>query len=166
MSLTGVMDGCAWCEQPKDTWSEPAAIQEGFKITRSLKRLQRLWERLDKNKKKGTLIRRTGDYKVRKGLCHKPVTTRELCHFTVCHKVSILYIFQTAISHNVVQWSHFLDHKVKMLTHMMTDHPDWAQWKEVLPELKIAKKTVQQALKPGGGGTGSSRIGMWVIPSP
>ena len=89
MSLTGVMDGCAWCEAHKDTWSEPAAIKEGFGITRSLKKLKRLWDRLDKNKKTGALIRRKGDFSVRKGLCHQPVTTRELFHFTVCHKVLI-----------------------------------------------------------------------------
>ena len=89
MALTGVMDGCAWCEHHKDSWSDPAVIVEGFRITRSLKKLNRLWDRLDKNKSKGTLIRRKGDFSVRKGLCHKPVTTRELCHFTVCHKVDI-----------------------------------------------------------------------------
>ena len=87
MALTGVMDGCAWCEQHKDNWSKTRAINKGFKITRSLKKLKELWRKLDKNKKKGTLIRRKGDFKIRKGLCHQPVTNRELFHFTVCHKV-------------------------------------------------------------------------------
>ena len=41
----------------------------------------------------------------------------------------------------------------------MVDHPDWFQYKYILPRLKKAKKAVQKALKPGGGGTNSSRIG-------
>ena len=88
MALTGVMDGCAWCEEHKQTWSDPDAIQKGFKLSRSLAGLQELWKTLDKNRH-GELIRRTGDYSVRKGLCHEPVTTRELFHFTICHKVMI-----------------------------------------------------------------------------
>ena len=86
MALTGVMDGCAWCEAPKDEWSDIESIKAGFELTRTLPGLQALWEDLDKNRQ-GELIRRTGDYRVRKGLCHKPVTTRPLWHFTVCHKV-------------------------------------------------------------------------------
>ena len=86
MALTGVMHGCAWCEEPKENWGDPATIKKGFKLTRSLEGLNKLWRSLDKNKA-GQLIRREGDYSVRKGLCHKPVTTRELFHFTVCHKV-------------------------------------------------------------------------------
>ena len=86
MALTGVMDGCAWCETPKDEWSDIECIKAGFNLTRTLPGLQALWEDLDKNRQ-GELIRRAGDYRVRKGLCHKPVTTRPLWHFTVCHKV-------------------------------------------------------------------------------
>ena len=86
MALTGVMDGCAWCEAPKDKWSDIESIKAGFELTRTLPGLQDLWEDLNKNRQ-GELIRRTGDYRVRKGLCHKPVTTRPLWHFTVCHKV-------------------------------------------------------------------------------
>ena len=151
MALTGVMDGCAWCEEEKKTWSLPKAIKKGFKISRSLKGLKQLWRRLDKNKRKGTLIRTKGDFKVRKGLCHQPVTTRELFHFTICHKVK--HVFCSFYFHyKYFQWSHFLDHKVKILTHLMVDHQDWFQYKHIVPSLKKAKKTVQAALKPGGGG--------------
>ena len=87
MTLTGVMDGCAWCEEKKENWGDPATIKNGFKLTRTLQSLQQLWSSLDKNKD-GELIRRLGDYDVRKGLCHQPITTRELFHFTVCHKVN------------------------------------------------------------------------------
>ena len=54
---------------------------------------------------------------------------------------------------------HDLDHKIKILLHLMVDHPDWNQYKHVLPSLKEAKRKVQAALKPGGGGPSSSNIG-------
>ena len=45
-----------------------------------------------------------------------------------------------------------MEHKVKILTHLMVDHQDWFQYKHIVPSLKKAKKAVQAALKPGGGG--------------
>ena len=89
MLLTGVMDGCAWCEHHRTSWSDPAAIHDGFPITRSMEGLHSLWDKLDKNRN-GELIRRDGDYSVRKGLCHQPVSQRDLFHFTICHKVRLL----------------------------------------------------------------------------
>ena len=86
MLLTGVMDGCAWCEEHKSTWSDPDTIQQGFQITRSMAGLYELWDSLDKNRH-GELIRRPDDFSVRKGLCHKPSAKRDLFHFTICHKV-------------------------------------------------------------------------------
>ena len=41
----------------------------------------------------------------------------------------------------------------------MVGHEDWCQYKWILPQIKEAKKVVQDALKPGGGGEGSSGIG-------
>ena len=41
----------------------------------------------------------------------------------------------------------------------MIDHPDWNQYQHLLPALKEAKRKVQEALKPGGGGPNSSNIG-------
>ena len=41
----------------------------------------------------------------------------------------------------------------------MVGHLDWNQYKWVLPQITKAKKKVQQTLKPGGGGAGSSNIG-------
>ena len=54
---------------------------------------------------------------------------------------------------------HFLNHKIKILLHLMVDHMDWNQYKHVMPSLKAAKCRVQAVLKPGGGGEGSSNIG-------
>ena len=44
-----------------DTWNDPQMITEGqgFPITRSLARLQELWENLEKDRK-GEVIRRLG----------------------------------------------------------------------------------------------------------
>ena len=96
MSLTGVMDGCAWCEEHRDTWNDPEMITEGFPITRNLTRLQELWENLEKDST-GEVIRKPGDFHTRKGLCHKPVTKRDLWHFTICHKVRKLLLKWTDI---------------------------------------------------------------------
>ena len=95
MSLTGVMDGCAWCTHHRDTWNDPDMIVEGFPITRDLAGLQELWETLEKDSQ-GKLIRKQGDFSRRQGLCHRPVTKRDLWQFTVCHKVfkiSLLIIY-------------------------------------------------------------------------
>lgn len=54
---------------------------------------------------------------------------------------------------------HFLEHKVKILIHLMISHYDWNQYKNVLPSVKEAKRKVQGALKPGGGGPNSTNIG-------
>ena len=48
---------------------------------------------------------------------------------------------------------------MKILLHLMVGHEDWNQYKWILPQIKEAKKAVQRALKPGGGGDGSSGIG-------
>ena len=84
--LTGVMDGCAWCVEHKCTWSLPESIEEGFEITRNMAGLHDLWSSLGKSRD-GELIRREDDYEVRKGLCHQPISLRDLFHFTICHKV-------------------------------------------------------------------------------
>ena len=65
MALTGVMDGCAWCEEHKKNWSDPKFIRDGFKLTRSIEGLKELWLSLDKDRS-GKIIRRLDDYSVRK----------------------------------------------------------------------------------------------------
>ena len=92
MCLTGVMDGCAWCTEHRDTWNDPDMIAEGFPITRDLEGLQKLWDSLEKVSQ-GKIIRKPGDYSTRQGLCHKPVSKRDLWHFTVCHKVQTVIIY-------------------------------------------------------------------------
>ena len=48
--------------------------------------MKTLYKSLDKNRA-GGLMRREHDFAVRKGLCEKPVSERELFQFTVTHKV-------------------------------------------------------------------------------
>ena len=55
-------------------------------ITRTMAGLHDLWDSLDKNRR-GELVRRDNDFRIRKGLCHEPISKRDLFHFTICHKV-------------------------------------------------------------------------------
>jgi hypothetical protein len=41
-----------------------------------------------------------------------------------------------------------LDHKVKVITHLMTNHMNWIEDATVKDQMKAAKEVVQQALKP------------------
>ena len=52
-------------------------------------RLREQWAGLEKDSS-GAVVRRLGDYSVRLGLCHEPVSERELYPVTVCHKVSMV----------------------------------------------------------------------------
>ena len=56
---------------------------------------------------------------------------------------------------------HFLNHKVKILLHIMTGLFNWWEYKENLPVLAEAKKIVQKSLKPGKypGGSASENLG-------
>jgi hypothetical protein len=56
---------------------------------------------------------------------------------------------------------HFLNHKVKILLHLMTEQYNWWEYKENQPDLSEAKKIVQKTLKPGQvpGGTPDENIG-------
>ena len=67
--------------------------------------------------------------------CHKG--REKLYCFTVTHK-----------------WVHTLHHEVKLLTHLMSDYKDWREGKEAKAELKPAKETIIEALKPGSGRIG------------
>ena len=56
---------------------------------------------------------------------------------------------------------HFLNHKVKILLHIMTGLFNWWEYKENLLVLAEAKKIVQKSLKPGmhPGGSASENLG-------
>ena len=41
--MTGAMDGCAWCKDHKDKWSDVSTIEEGFKLTRTFQGFQDMW---------------------------------------------------------------------------------------------------------------------------
>ena len=45
----------------------------------------------------------------------------------------------------------------------MIEHHDWNQYQHILPTVKEAKRKVQEALKPGGGGAASTNIGKLIM---
>ena len=87
--LTGISDGCDNCLTPRKFWTDIDSIEEGFPKNRTFENVHETWKSLAKDKN-GQVIKRTGDYEVRQGLCHEPVTLRETWSFTMTHKVSIL----------------------------------------------------------------------------
>ena len=55
-------------------------------MDRSLEDMKKTWQMLKKTKK-GEVVKTTGDFDPRQGLCHEPLTLRPLFNYTVCHKV-------------------------------------------------------------------------------
>ena len=86
--LTGISDGCDNCLTPRKLWTDVDCVEEGFPKNRTFENLLETWRSLAKDKN-GQVIKRTGDYEIRQGLCHAPVTLRETWSFTMTHKVSI-----------------------------------------------------------------------------
>merc|ERR1712013_504032 len=66
--LTGLGDGCDSCLAPRSTWSDVEAIEDGFVMDRSYQQIQETWKNLPRDSN-GELIKATGDYATRQGLC-------------------------------------------------------------------------------------------------
>jgi hypothetical protein len=64
------------------------ALHSCIRFLRNNERLRENWARLDKGRG-GKVIRRTGDFAVRKGQCLEPTAVVEMFPFTVTHKVII-----------------------------------------------------------------------------
>lgn len=84
--LTGLGDGCDSCLAPRSTWSDVEAIEDGFVMDRSYQQIQETWKNLPRDSN-GDLIKATGDYATRQGLCHPPVSLREPTSYSITHKV-------------------------------------------------------------------------------
>ena len=84
--LTGVGDGCDSCLTPRYLWTDLDTIETGFPKNRTFENLRETWDGLAKDKT-GAVIKKTGDYENRQGLCHPPATLRETFSFTETHKV-------------------------------------------------------------------------------
>ena len=84
--LTGIGYGCDSCLAPKSSWTDVEAIEDGFEMNRNYEETKETWRNLPRNSK-GELVKSTGDYETRQGLCHPPVSLREPTCFSVTHKV-------------------------------------------------------------------------------
>ena len=89
--LTGVGDGCDHCLTPRHLWTDEETIEEGFPKNRTLENIRETWESLAKDRS-GEIVKTTGDYQARQGVCRKPVTLRETLSFTLTHKVKRIFI--------------------------------------------------------------------------
>ena len=85
--LTGIGDGCDSCLTPRNLWTDLDTIENGFPKNRTFGNLRDTWDSLAKDQT-GEVIKRTGDYETRQGMCHEPATLRETFSFTETHKVS------------------------------------------------------------------------------
>ena len=84
--LSGVGDGCDSCLAPRSMWTDEEAIQDGFSMNRTYENTQKTWANLPRNSK-GELIKKTGDFEARQGLCNPPISLREPTSFSITHKV-------------------------------------------------------------------------------
>ena len=66
------------------------------------------------------MVRRTGDYRTRRGQCTEPVSLQDLFPFTITHK----YIHQA-------------DFVVRVLIHLRLDLQQWDEEKEMEVQLKV-----------------------------
>ena len=84
--LTGIGDGCDNCLVKKALWTDISTIDAGFSCDRTLECIKETYEELQKDKE-GKVVKSSGDYDVRQGICGKPISLRETFSFTVTHKV-------------------------------------------------------------------------------
>ena len=89
--LTGVGDGCDSCLTPRHMWTDEATIEGGFPMNRTFESVQETWASLNRNSR-GEIVKKTGDFATRQGLCNEPVTIRETLSFNITHKVGPEYL--------------------------------------------------------------------------
>ena len=85
--MSGVGDGCDSCLIPRALWTDDDTIDEGFPKNRTMENMRETWKSLQK-REDGTVVKATGDYETRLGLCREPVSLRDTLSFTITHKVS------------------------------------------------------------------------------
>ena len=93
--LTGIGYGCDSCLAPKSSWTDVDSIEDGFEMNRNYEETKETWRNLPRNSK-GELVKSTGDYETRQGLCHPPVSLREPTSFSVTHKVLLPSLASTS----------------------------------------------------------------------
>ena len=84
--LTGLGDGCDHCLAAPSLWNSLTEVEAGFPKNRTLESLKETYEDLRKNGR-GEIVKVTGDFGVRQGVCGEVITLRETLSFTLTHKV-------------------------------------------------------------------------------
>ena len=135
--LSGVGDGCDSCLAHRSLWTDLDSIEQGFECDRTLAGSKETWASLRK-KPDGEVMKVTGDFETRQGLCHQPKALRDSLSFTVTHK-----------------WMKCADHKMKIIHHLMIEHHSWVEDASVKAAIAGAKKAAQEVLKPGQAPGGS-----------
>ena len=135
--MSGVGDGCDSCLEPRSEWTVLATIDRGFPRDRTLESNRETWASLRK-RSNGEVFKITGDYATRQVLCHEPKAVRDSTSFTVTHK-----------------WMKCVDHKMKVIFHLMIGHYNWIEDATVKDDIARAKKVAQEVMKPGQAPGGS-----------
>ena len=52
-----------------------------------------------------------------------------------------------------------INHKIRIIIHLMIEHHNWIEDESIKSDVKNAKEIVQHVLKPGGG-AGAGRVGV------
>ena len=87
--FSGIGDGCDSCLAAPKLWCDLTAIEDGFPLDRTLETVRETFEKLEKNGR-GEIVKVTGDYEVRQGICGEPISLRETFSFTLTHKVYLI----------------------------------------------------------------------------
>ena len=83
-------------------------------------RLHEHWANLPKHPVTGKVIKKDFDFPTRLGMCHAPISQRDLQCYTVTHKLI-----------------HAMDFCVRILIHLRIKHFDWFQYQEVQEDVKV-----------------------------
>ena len=84
--LSGIGDGCDNCLAAPSLWADLTAIEAGFPKNRTLETIKETYEDLRKNAR-GEIMKATGDFETRQGICGESSSLRETLSFTMTHKV-------------------------------------------------------------------------------
>ena len=77
---------CHKCPILRALWTVDDTINEGFPKNRTMENMRETWKSLQK-REDGSVVKSTGDYETRLGLCREPVSLRDTLSFTITHKV-------------------------------------------------------------------------------
>ena len=108
---------CDLCSLSKEQCQNINIISEGINIDRDIDSLHRIFEELVQED--GTILKRTKDYNIRKGVCNKSIATNQAFCIQVLHSLLRCFdSFMKAVVHvkaGVFDWSDAKpEHKIKL----------------------------------------------------